>query len=193
MDNAVTEVWGRGCRFGFVPVGHREIYWFAVENAPAGRQDDPSRLKHHLLGLFERFRDPVRPIIEATPVEEILRTDVYDRRPVRSWGHGRVTLLGDAAHPMLPDAGQGACQAIEDAVVLADRLSRAASIESGFREYERARVKRTTPIVRRSRQFGHVAQWQSPAACWLRNTLTRLMPERLGLRETRKLWTFDLQ
>ncbi len=121
-----------------------------------------------------------------------MRTDVYDRKPAREWGRGRVTLLGDAAHPMMPDLGQGACQAIEDAVVLADRLFKAASIESGFREYEQMRVDRTSRIVKHSLLFGRIAQWENPLACRLRDTLARGIPDRVSLRETRKLWAFSL-
>ncbi len=159
---------------------------------PAGQTDKQDELKPRLRDLFSHFRDPVKPILEATPIEDILRTDVYDRRPVRKWGTGRVTLLGDAAHPMTPDLGQGACQAIEDAVVLADRLFKAASIESGFREYEQMRVDRTSRIVKRSLLFGRVAQWENLLACWFRDALARSTPDRVSLRETRKLWAFDL-
>jgi 2-polyprenyl-6-methoxyphenol hydroxylase-like FAD-dependent oxidoreductase len=59
--------------------------------------------------------------------------DISDRAPSARWGEGRVTLLGDAAHPMTPNVGQGACQAIEDALALAEELPRAASIEAGLR------------------------------------------------------------
>ena len=192
IGNEVTEVWGRGRRFGYVPVGPEEIYWFAVDNTPAGQTDPPDELKLLLRDLFTSFRDPVKPLIEATPTEDILRTDVYDRRPVREWGRGRATLLGDAAHPMMPDLGQGACQAIEDAVVLADRLFNTTSIESGFREYEQVRMNRTTRLVKGSLRFGRIAQWENPLACWLRDTLARSVPDRVSLRETRKLWAFDL-
>ena len=192
IGNEVTEVWGRGCRFGFVPVGPEEIYWYAVDNAPAGQTDKPNELKPRLREIFSCFRDPVQSILEATPVEDILRTDVYDRKPAREWGRGRATLLGDAAHPMMPDLGQGACQAIEDAVVLVDRLCNASSIESGFRDYERVRLDRTSRIVKQALRFGRIAQWENPLACWLRDTLVRSTPDRVGLRETRKLWSFDL-
>ena len=192
IGNELAEFWGRGLRFGFVPVGPEEIYWFAVENAPAGQTDKQDELKPRLRDLFSHFRDPVKPILEATPIEDILRTDVYDRRPVHKWGTGRVTLLGDAAHPMTPDLGQGACQAIEDAVILADRLSKAPSIESGFHDYERVRVERTSRIVNQSRLLGRMAQWENMLACWLRDRLTRSTPDRISLRESRKLWAFGL-
>ena len=76
--------------------------------------------KGALLGLLRGWSGPVPALIEATEEPAILRTDIYDRDPPRKrWGEGRLTLLGDAAHPMTPDLGQGACQAIEDALELA--------------------------------------------------------------------------
>ncbi len=191
VDNAVTEMWGCGCRFGFVPIGSEEIYWFAVNNAPAGETEGPHGPKQFLLDRLESFREPVKPILEATPAENILRTDVYDRVPAGAWGRGHVTLLGDAAHPMLPDVGQGACQAIEDGVVLARRLASSASIESGLREYERSRLGRTTRIVKQARLLGRIAQWENPLACRLRNLLAGWAPDTVSLKEMRKHWSFD--
>ena len=76
--------------------------------------------KATLSHLFSGWHRPVVDLVEAAEEGTILRTDIYDREPLgERWGIGRVTLLGDAAHPMTPNLGQGACQAIEDAVVLA--------------------------------------------------------------------------
>ena len=71
-------------------------------------------------------------------------------------------------------------------------MSGSSSIESGFREYERARVDRTTRLVKQSFLFGRIAQWENPLACWLRDALVRSTPDRVSLRETRKLWAFDV-
>jgi 2-polyprenyl-6-methoxyphenol hydroxylase-like FAD-dependent oxidoreductase len=106
----------------------------------------------------------------------------YDRPPSPRWGTGRVTLLGDAAHPMTPNLGQGACQALEDAVVLGASLSGATDVARALRAYEARRIPRTTAIVNRSWQVGRIAQWQHPLACGLRDTLVRLTPPRLPLR-----------
>ncbi|HVQ15476.1 MAG TPA: FAD-dependent monooxygenase, partial [Vicinamibacterales bacterium] len=96
-----TESWGRGERFGIVPIGFGEIYWFAVADAPPdGRDTD---VRRDLLARFGSWHEPVKAIIEATPAERILRTDIYDREPIERWHLGRVVLLGDAAHPMTPN------------------------------------------------------------------------------------------
>jgi 2-polyprenyl-6-methoxyphenol hydroxylase-like FAD-dependent oxidoreductase len=90
---------------------------------PAGEQDREGERKTRLSGLFGSWRHPIGRLIEATDEGAILRNHLYDRPPVRHWGNGRVTLLGDAAHPPTPNLGQGTCQALEDALVLAGCLS----------------------------------------------------------------------
>lgn len=113
------EAWGRGARFGFSHIGNNRIHWFAAINAPEGEQDAPIGRKQETIRRFAGWYEPIVAVIEATPESAILRHDIYDRKPLREWGRGRVTLLGDAAHPMLPNLGQGAGQGLEDAVVLA--------------------------------------------------------------------------
>ena len=81
--------------------------------------------------------------------------------------------MGDAAHAMTPNLGQGACQALEDAVVLAQCLDGNGGLES----YDRLRRKRTQMIARRAHRIGAVAQWESPAAAALRNAALRLLPQ----------------
>ncbi|MFN7134795.1 MAG: FAD-dependent monooxygenase, partial [Myxococcales bacterium] len=131
----VKETWGRGARFGIVCIGHDEVYWFCTANAPAGERDPESGPHETLQRLFGGWHAPIPELLRRTPKESILRTDIHDRPPVKSWSRGRVTLLGDAAHPMTPNMGQGACQAIEDAVVLARCLAAASSAAGALQLY----------------------------------------------------------
>jgi 2-polyprenyl-6-methoxyphenol hydroxylase-like FAD-dependent oxidoreductase len=186
----MSETWGRSERFGIADIGSGEIYWFAVADARAGGADiDVNR---ELLARFGTWHDPIPAIISATPASRIIRTDIVDRPPITRWHEGRVVLLGDAAHPMTPNLGQGACQAIEDAVVLDQCLATEATIESALRRYEERRVPRANAIVRASRQFGAVAQWRNPLAVWFRNAVMRLTPPSAVMAQSRRLLQTDL-
>ncbi len=98
-----SETWGRGRRFGMLPIGNGRVFWYATLNCAAGEQDRAGERKENLLRLFAGWREPIEQLIAATDEGAILRNDIFDRRPVRSLGRGRVTLLGDAAHPPTPN------------------------------------------------------------------------------------------
>ena len=123
----------------------------------------------------------------------IVHTDIYDRDPLgERWGEGRISLLGDAAHPMTPDLGQGACQAIEDAVVLAKRLSEESDPASALRDYESQRTRRVAVIVQRSRRLGRVAQLKNPLLCQLRDVLLKRTPDRVLQRQAEELVAYEM-
>jgi len=97
---------------------------------------------------------------------------LYDRDPIPRWTRGRVTLLGDAAHPMLPYLGQGACQALEDGAVLATALAaEAADPPTGLARYERTRRPRASQVVLTSRERGLSNHLTSRWAAWQRDLL----------------------
>ena len=170
-----SETWGRGQRFGMLPIGNGRVFWYATLNCPVGEQDRPGERKAHLLRLFAGWREPIEQLIEATDEGAILRNDLFDRPPVRRWGRGRVTLLGDAAHPPTPNLGQGACQALEDALVLARCLSsEQREPVAALRAFEARRSKRSAAIIKQSALVGKVGQWEQPLLCSLRDRLTPL-------------------
>jgi 2-polyprenyl-6-methoxyphenol hydroxylase-like FAD-dependent oxidoreductase len=154
-------------------VDEKRLYWFAVKNAPEGEVDPPEQRKQMLLDLFRGWPDPIAEIIESTPVESTHRRDLYDRKPGDRWGDGRVTLLGDAAHAMTFDLGQGAGQSIEDGVVIARSLADAADPVVALREYERRRMKRTAHMQNLARIVGRGAAWERPTAVWVRELISR--------------------
>jgi|GEM_PF-212588 len=186
LDGAAVETWGCGRRFGRLGIGDGRVYWYATLNSravPAGAGSDPSSTQADLLRLFAGWHPPVTALIAATPSEAILRSDLWYRPPARRWGHGRVTLLGDAAHPMTPDLGQGACQAIEDAVVLAAALRDTTDLARGLRTYEAWRRPLANRVCSRSRRAGRIAQWQRRPMCALRDQMVRLMPASAAQRQ----------
>jgi salicylate hydroxylase len=111
-----------------------------------------------LLAEYEGWHTEVRTIIASTPEDQCFKWALFDRDPLPRWSVGRVTLLGDAAHPMLPFLGQGAAMAIEDGVVLARCLAAAESVPQALQRYEKARVERAAFTLLQSRAQGERMQ-----------------------------------
>src|SRR5262245_8455074 len=173
---SLTESWGRGARFGLIDIGGGRTYWFATKNAAEGESDEPDGRRAELLRRFSDWHGPIGAVLEAAPEESILRNDVYYLDPVETWSHGRVVLLGDAAHATTPGIGQGAAQAIEDAVVLGEALSASENHAQAFADYEARRKPRATLTLKLSRRADKAGQMDSRLACGLRNAIVRLLP-----------------
>lgn len=177
---------GRGSQAGMLPIGGGRTYWFATANVPPGGAPGPAGHKAELMQRFADWWPALPAVIDATPEADILRNDIFDRPPVRKWTEGRVTLLGDAAHPTTPNMGQGACMAIESAFVLARSLRAAETAEQGLLDYERARFERTAMITNQSWKFGKVFAYENPVKCWLRDRMLGLFGG-LAVRRTEKV------
>ncbi|HEU4326214.1 MAG TPA: FAD-dependent monooxygenase [Roseiflexaceae bacterium] len=177
------ELWGYGSRFGLIPMSGGRVYWFAVANAPVGQSDGPRGRKQDVLDLVRGWTEPIKAVVAATDEASILRNDIYDRPPLRRWVDGRVALLGDAAHPMTPNLGQGACQALEDAVELGRCMHTSGHVEIGLLAYQTRRRDRANAIVRQSRGVGLVAQLSHPLLCRLRDALMGAVPAEVQMRQ----------
>ena len=138
-----TEMWGRGRRLGLVPLGGGALYGFAVVNAPQGAPDAPADRLARVRAAFAGFGGAAPEVLRSVArPEQLIPADIEEVVTGR-WVHGRVALLGDAAHAMTPDLGQGAGMAIEDAVVLADLLAGAAEdgqVEQALAAYQERRL-----------------------------------------------------
>jgi 2-polyprenyl-6-methoxyphenol hydroxylase-like FAD-dependent oxidoreductase len=186
LRGRMTETWGRGVRFGLIPIGAGRVYWFVSESRPEPEAPLVPARKAELSRLVEGWHEPIDAAVAATPEDAITGTGIYWRKPARRWGCGRVTLLGDAVHPMTPDLSQGAAQALEDAVVLAASLRDASEPVVGLRAYEAARQKRAAQVVRRSYQAGRLAQSSSAFGAGFRDLLIGMLPNRLhGIQQGR--------
>jgi 2-polyprenyl-6-methoxyphenol hydroxylase-like FAD-dependent oxidoreductase len=183
-------VWGRGSRFVFYHASERELYWAAIANAPEGGRDPQGQTRPALLARFRDWPAPTAAIIEATKESSIRRQDIYDRPPVRRWGTGRMTLLGDAAHAMTFNVGQGACQAIEDAAVLSKCLAAGGSAAAALRAYEAQRRDRTARLIKRAWRLGALGRWEHPLSCALRDTLLRTVLKRAIKRNFESDWSY---
>lgn len=186
-----TETWGAEGRFGIVPLAGNKIYWFACVNAP---QNDPAMRAMQPEGLqriFQKFHDPIPAILRHTPDDSLLWNDIIDLKPIPRFAFGNIVLIGDAAHATTPNMGQGACQAIEDAVILADELAAHDSPAAAFAAFERRRLPRTHYIVNNSWTLGKIAQWSHPLLVSLRNGLFRLIPESANERQLKAVLEVD--
>lgn len=162
------EVLGPDGQFGLVPLGGDRTYWFATARLPEGTtfQDEAA----HVRGLVDGWADPLPRIVAATDPADLLRNDLYDRPTAKVLHRGRVVLVGDAAHPMRPHLGQGGCQAIEDAVTLAECIGVGNDVPAATMRYASVRRRRVRAVVRESELIGRVVNGR-PAALW--GALTR--------------------
>ncbi|MEI7024927.1 FAD-dependent monooxygenase [Paenibacillus sp. y28] len=177
------EAWGPGKRFGFSHLGNDRIFWFAAINAPQGLQAAPEGRKAETLRHFRGWCEPIEAVVESTPEEAVLAHDIFDMKPLPYCSAGRVVLLGDAAHPMLPNLGQGGAQALEDAWVLADLLlALPGNLPAALAEYEHRRRARTAKVAERSRRMARMVQLEHPAALYARNSLLRLLPSQMSIK-----------
>lgn len=182
--------WGTGMRFGIHDIGHGRVYWWGTMSMPGDEAANWQGTKEDLRRLYADWAPEVRACIEQTEWADVLAVPCQDRPPLEGWGRGRVTLLGDAAHPMLPSLGQGANSAIEDAVVLAHTLKTSLDPVAGLRRYEQVRAERTAMFVNGSWSLGKIEQTTDPNLVKLRNTYFRYAPTEFFLRELGKPMSF---
>jgi len=147
-------------------VGDGRVQWYAFFALPPGSKKAPSgwggstrdeqadpeeNLVEYIKSLHKGWSDEVMTVLDATPPDSVEQRDLYDRSPelLRSWADGNVVLVGDAVHPMMPNLGQGGCQAIEDAFVLTEILANTKStdkIEKNLQEFYRKRIVRVSIV-----------------------------------------------
>jgi len=130
-----------------------------TKKAPSGwggstredQADSEQNLVEYIKTLHEGWSDEVMTVLDSTPPESVEQRDLYDRAPefFRSWADGNVVLIGDAVHAMMPNLGQGGCQAIEDAYVLTENLVKTEStdkIEDALQDFYRKRIVRVSAV-----------------------------------------------
>lgn len=170
---------GQGKQFIASNVEGGLVYWAADVGLPEGANEAMVGRKEFLLRQFSRWHDPICELIRRTDEEDLVIADVFDSVPRRLF-RDRIVALGDAAHPMTPDLGQGACQAIEDAVVLAACLSEGRDVSQALARYEAARLRRVRMVVRSSRRLGRIATTDSKVGSRMRDAFAAHMPDWLN-------------
>ena len=181
-----AEIWGgRAGRFGYVPLADGQVYWFACLNSPV--PNNPRFRAFTVADLQRQFAclpPPVPELLALTTDAQLLWNDILDLKPLRRFAFGRVLLLGDAAHATTPNMGQGAGQAIEDALALASCLRQhPTDLSAAFRAFEARRRPRTTRIVEQSWLMGRLGQLESPLLTGLRDAVLRHTPAAVSARQ----------
>ncbi|MFF0461767.1 FAD-dependent monooxygenase [Streptomyces mexicanus] len=182
LDTDFELTWGHGAEFGHIAFTDGRAEWHAVLNAPARtRFSDPLAEVRRRCGTWHA---PIPALLAATRPEAVLHHDINELVvPLPAYAVGRVALLGDAAHAMTPNLGQGACQALEDAAVLTAALATEPTVEAALARYDTERRPRSQAVARAARQAGRMGQQLThPVAVALRNIAMRLAPSGVTLR-----------
>ena len=155
LPDEVTFFAGDGKNFAVFDVGGGLTFWSATALWPEPpASGDAAAVRFRVTEAFAGWTPPIPEILAATPPEEIVERPIEDRAPLTHWSSGPVTLLGDAAHAMVPSLGQGANTAFEDAWELSQSLASQPTIEAALLHYEQSRIPRTLVIHARSADQG---------------------------------------
>ena len=166
------------------------VYRFATAFVPAGTATTDERAE--VLRRFGAWHDPIPALIAATRGGEVPHHDINDLAGrLGSFARGRVALIGDSAHAMMPDLGQGGCLAIEDAVTLTALLGAPATVTDVLIQYDRQRRQRTQSLASRARMVGRVGQLSSRVGAGVRDGLLHLMPGSAFVRASTSVQRWD--
>jgi 2-polyprenyl-6-methoxyphenol hydroxylase-like FAD-dependent oxidoreductase len=176
------EIFGRGKRIGIFLLPGNCAYWYAAVNMSVENASLQKRTVEGVLSHFKNWCEPVNTVVNNTKEDRLILTNILFAPHINKLVDGNIALLGDAAHPMTPDLGQGACQAIEDAFMLAECVSENNFIEEAFAAYEKKRIERVQFITTNSYRMGKLRQMGNPVSVSIRNNIFRFMPEHFALK-----------
>lgn len=186
-----TETWGANGRFGIVPLTNQKLYWFACINAPFQSKEMAAYSTRDLLEQFKDYHAPIPEILRRTSDNDLIWNDIIDRKTPNRFAFNRTLLIGDAAHATTPNIGQGAGQAIEDAVILSNCLTTSKTIPDAFHEFERLRLPKTKKIVNYSWTIGRIAQIENPFIRKARNAIMQIMPTKIQENQLESIFQTD--
>lgn len=188
-NDKMYEIWSnkKGLRVGYSKINSKQVYVFITNFEKAGNTDNKSTVKNDLLQMCDEFPVIVKNLISSCNPSSILRSDLYDFPPIKSWVKGNIALLGDAAHATTPNLGQGACQAIEDAWVVSKVLSNSESVKDAFIEYEKLRLPKATFITKTSYSFAKITNMSGLGKSIVKSII-RLTPDSINNKQLDKIY-----
>ena len=158
QKDKMYEIWSdkKGLRAAYSQLNENQVYCYITNFIKPGLQDNKSSIKNDLLELCSDFQPLVKKLISDCDENIIIRSDLFDFKPINNWIDQNILLLGDAAHATTPNLGQGACQAIEDALVLANELNSSDSINSAYNKFQKRRIEKAHYVTNTSFKFAQV-------------------------------------
>lgn len=191
-SDEMFEIWSykKGLRVGYSKINEKEIYVYITNHERPGIVDIPNKIKENLIQLTTEFPSIVQEMILTANEETIIRNDLYDFKPIQKWTDQRFALLGDAAHATTPNLGQGACQAIEDAYVLANELNSIQSIPDALLSYERKRMIKAHFITQTSWTFSQITNTSGFFKKLIISAL-RFTPKTINDKQLDKIYSID--
>ena len=185
--NAYTETWGPRGRFGIAPLTDNRVFWYAMKKSSSENSDMSEWSPIDLLFNFFYYHDPIQEILENTSNDHIIYDNLYELKPLTPLQAGNILLLGDSAHASIPNIGQGASQAAEDAVYLAKWMENEETVSDAFRKYTQHRQERIKLIKDEMKIYGLAAQVDFPILCSIRNKLLEMAPASFHNEKLRKI------
>lgn len=190
-SHRIQEIWGRGQRFGILPIGSRSVCWYATETRPKRDAAVPEDRQAELLRLFAGWPSPIGDLLRATPPREILQNDAADLRPPKSCFRDEAIVIGDAGHPVTPNLGQGCCLALEDAFALSQLFESAKSPAQAFGLFQKARTARAARVVTITRWVGAIGQTRSRPVAFLRDHMPPALFPFVFEKSVRPIYQYD--
>jgi 2-polyprenyl-6-methoxyphenol hydroxylase-like FAD-dependent oxidoreductase len=158
-------------------------------DAAAEEASSASERKIHAETLFRAYFPQWIGMLQQTPMEDILRTDISDLKPLSQWSSGRIGLIGDAAHATTPNLGQGGAMAVEDALALADTFQELGLNEAAWKRYEQLRRKKVDWTVSRSWSIGKICHLGNPLFRSLRNIALKKTPDSVTQKQIQRMYS----
>ena len=191
-ESNMYEVWAnaKGLRVGYSKINDTQVYVYITNFERAGGQDNLNTIKPDLLKLCSEFQPIIKDLIASCNENEIIRTDLFDFKPIAQWTDRRLALIGDAAHATTPNLGQGACQAIEDAFVIAQQLSLNSDIEKSFKSFQEKRIKKASFITNTSWQYAQMTNTSGFAKSLVIGIL-RLTPNFINKKQLDRIYSLE--
>ncbi|KJD35965.1 monooxygenase [Tamlana sedimentorum] len=170
--NELVEAWEKSGRFGFVQIAQNKVYWYALKSFQTNKNEFSV---DHIEAYFNDYDPIIKNMIKSTKRDEIFTAEISDLKPTNIWHKENLCLIGDAAHATTPNLGQGACQAIEDALMLSEYLNKYEA-NRAFEKFQKLRLPRVHRVVKSSWMIGKMAHLSNPILIAIRNQIMRLTP-----------------